>query len=116
MLKKLKFKFKCAFRGLHLVLVEDHSIRLQLLLALASVVLFTVLKADWIEWLFILSAVFLVIIAEFINSTFERFCDLITSRYNLNVRDVKDLGAGFVLVACIYALLVAGIIMLRRVL
>lgn len=114
MIKQFKNKFAVAFQGLFQGIKTDPSIQLQSALAAVTLLFFLILKINWVEWLFVLSAVFLVLITEFLNSALEDFSDLIECKYNLKVKSIKDTAAAAVLLAAFYAVSVAVIIILRR--
>lgn len=65
-----------------------------------------------VEWLFIITAVFLVLITETLNSAIEYTVDLITGDYHILARYAKDIAAAAVLLASIYAVIVGMIILL----
>lgn len=64
------------------------------------------------EWMFITTAIFLVLITETINSAIEYTVDLITDDYNILAGYAKDIAAFSVLSASIYAVIVGMIILL----
>lgn len=109
-------KFASAFEGVYAGLRYDRSILIQILLALASVIFFAVLGINQIEWLFVISAIFVVLVTEFLNSAIEDICDLLIQEYHLHVKEIKDIAAAAVLIAAVYATVVAGVILLGRVL
>lgn len=109
-------KFRYAFEGLWAGLRYDLSITVQFICALIAIVVFMILKISTIEWLFVASAIFIVLIAEYFNSAIEDVCDLLVDKYDLHVKEIKDIAAAGVLLAAFYAVTVAGVIILGRVL
>jgi diacylglycerol kinase len=67
------------------------------------------------EWLFILSALFLVLLTEAFNTTIEKICDEITLEHKESIKRIKDISAGAVLLAAIYSLVIGSIIFLPKV-
>lgn len=65
-----------------------------------------------VEWLFIITAVFLVLITETLNSAIEYTVDLITGDYHILARYAKDIAAAAVLLASIYAVIAGMVILL----
>ena len=114
--KRTVHKFSCAANGLVRGVLYDRSIIIQFILAFISIVFFWIFKASWIEWLFIITAIFFVLATEFMNSAIEDTCDLLVQRYDLQVKEIKDIAAAAVMLAAIYAVLVASIIIIRRIL
>ncbi len=114
-LSRLTFlKFKAAFEGVYAGMRYDKSILVQVILAIGSVFFFWWLDINTIEWLFVVSAIFVVLITEFLNSAIEDICDLLIKEYHLHVKEIKDIAAAAVLIAAFYAIAVAGIIIIRR--
>ena len=112
--KKTIIKFHCAFEGLIQGIRYDWSIMLQMGLASIAIVFFLFLGISTIEWLFVLSAIFTVLITEYLNSAVEDVCDLLVKKYDLHVKEIKDIAAAAVLLAAIYAVIVAVIIISGR--
>lgn len=67
------------------------------------------------EWFFVLSAGFLVLICEAINTVIEKAMDRITETYDIKIKDIKDMSAGFVLLAAIYAVIVGSIVFIPKI-
>lgn len=108
-------KFKNAFIGLWAGIRYDRSILLQFMLGAVSLLVFYYLKITLIEWLFVITAIFVVIITEFLNSAIEDVCDLLVSKYDLHVKEIKDIAAAAVLLSAIYAVIVAVVIFGRYI-
>lgn len=109
-------KFKNAFIGLWAGIRYDRSILLQFMIAVFSLIVFYFLKITIIEWLFVITAIFVVIITEFLNSAIEDVCDLLVDKYDLHVKEIKDIAAAAVLLSAIYAVVVALVIFGRYIL
>ena len=109
----MKKKFKPAFNGLKLC-VLDHSIRLQLIIACVVIGGCLIVGLTIYQWVMVISAIAFVIVSEVINTCIEKLCDLIDANYNESIKTIKDLGAGAVLIASIYAVIIALIIGLMK--
>lgn len=107
-------KFKAAFNGLYMC-YKDFSIRIQIVITLCVVAFGFVYKFNLHEWMWIISCIMLVLICEVFNTAIEKVCDLIDRQYNEAIKVIKDLSAGAVLIASIYAIIV-GCIILKGVL
>ena len=107
-------KFENAFIGLWAGIRYDRSILLQFLIAGISTLFFLYLDISLVEWLFVITAIFVVIITEFLNSAIEDVCDLLIDKYDLHVKEIKDIAAAAVLLSAMYAVVVAGIIFWRH--
>ena len=62
----------------------------------------------------ILFCVGLVLAFEEINSSLERLCDIVSSEFNEDIRDVKDMAAGSVLIIVIMSVGIAVLVVLER--
>lgn len=114
--KRLIRKFQNAFLGLKAGILYDRSILVQMILAIISLIFFYLLKISYVEWLFVITAIFVVVVSEFLNSSIEDVCDLLVKKYDLHVKEIKDIAAAAVLLAAIYAVVVAIFIIGRRIL
>lgn len=79
----------------------------------AGIILFSaLLKINIIEWIFVTSAIFIVLICEMINTAIEKLCDLIEKGHCVEIEVIKDISSGFVLLASIYSIIVGVIVFL----
>ncbi|MGN1400758.1 MAG: diacylglycerol kinase family protein [Bacillus sp. (in: firmicutes)] len=73
------------------------------LLVVAAGIMFGISK---LEWLFIATGIASVIALEMVNTALEDLVDLVTEQYHPLAKRVKDIAAGAVLIASIYAMIV----------
>ena len=103
--------FEFAKSGLITVFKEERNMKKH---AISAVLVFIggfVFQITRIEWLFILFAVFLVIILEVVNTAIENTVDLVTDyHFHLLAKSAKDMAAGAVLLASILAAIIGIII------
>lgn len=103
--------FEFAKSGLITVFKEERNMKKH---AISAVLVFIggfVFQITRIEWLFILLAVFLVIILEVVNTAIENTVDLVTDyHFHLLAKSAKDMAAGAVLLASILAAIIGIII------
>lgn len=66
------------------------------------------------EWLWLVQAIFMVLITETLNTAIEKSVDLATQEQHPLAAKAKDLAAGAVLLSAVYALIVALIIFLPK--
>jgi diacylglycerol kinase len=114
MLTKIKLflhGFVHAWRGLLLAFKTERNFRIHTAAALIiAVALCIVPLAAW-EKVILLLVVAAVLVLELINSVLERMVDLVKPRLHQYVGDIKDLMAGAVLVAAVFAVLVGVVIL-----
>ena len=99
-----------ALRGLRDVWESQPNLRLHVYSAAAAVTLGAWLQLSVLEWLWISFAIGLVIFAELMNTAIEQTVDFVVGeRLDPLARSVKDIAAGFVLVACLIAVVIGAL-------
>lgn len=107
-IQNLYSSVKNAFRGVSVVFHSEQSFRIQVVGALAAILLATVFRISTNQFLIILVLIGAVLTLEIVNTIFERLVDSFQPRIHPMVRDIKDIMAGAVLIASVVSL-VAGI-------
>lgn len=107
--------FSYAFSGLFSVLNSEGHMRFHLIMCI-YVIAFVWKFYDFTttQWAVLMLTVASVLVLEILNTAFERICDTITKEYNENIKYVKDIAAGAVLITAIVAVAV-GIFLLYDV-
>jgi diacylglycerol kinase (ATP) len=109
-LHKRLLSFKYAFQGIALLFKSEANAQIHLL-ALTCVCLagwfFEISKTEWLAVL-VISA--LILALEAVNTAIEKLTDLVSPQQNPLAGQVKDMAAGAVLLAAIFAVAVACII------
>ncbi len=99
--------FLPALKGLtHLVRSERHS-KFHLLATFGVVIGGLVVNVSRNDWLWLTLAIALVWITEALNTAIERLADRVTGDYDPLIGQAKDLAAGAVLVAAVFAAVTA---------
>lgn len=107
--------FKYAMKGFaHLFRDEPNSI-IHFLCALLAIVAGFYFDITRYDWLWILSAITLVLVTEILNTAIENLVDIVRPDYDLKAGKVKDLCAGAVLLASLYAVGVGVAVFLPHV-
>lgn len=102
--------FGYAIRGLRHVLAFERNARVHLLVAIGVISVGTILPLSPGELAAILVAVILVFLAEIINTAFEKTLDIISPEHHAQVRVVKDMAAGAVIVTAVGAVVIGAVI------
>ena len=108
MLKFITGRTKAIFysiKGAFLLLKTEHSIQAQSIIALLFIVAGFYFEISDIEWLFQVLAICLVLCAESLNTAIEKLAVFIDPDHNKKIGFIKDVGAGAVFFASIFALL-----------
>ena len=92
-----------AFMGVVFVVRVERNARIHLVFAVAALVLGVILGISDTELAAVFFAIILVFTTEVFNTALEKTLDLIEPQHNEQVRIVKDIAAGAVLVTAIGA-------------
>jgi len=106
--------FKYAFRGLWLLIKTEASIKSQLVLGILISILGLVMDLSVTEWLFQTLSIGLVLTAESLNTGIEKLCDFVNPDYDKRIGFIKDISAGAVAFAALFALIIGLIIYLPK--
>lgn len=106
-MKKQLQSFRHAFEGIFSAICTEAHIRFHIVAAV-YVFLFAYLgEFTETQWTVLILTVAVVITAELINTAIERLCDIYTTEENKNIKFIKDVSAGAVLVCAIGAAIIA---------
>lgn len=100
-----------AFQGIIFAVRRERNMRIHLGVALLVIAASLYFQVERWELLFVLTAVFLVLITEMVNTALERVVDLSTRKYNHLAHTAKNVAAGAVLFAALFAIVVAALIL-----
>lgn len=104
------------FRGLKIFFKTTHNLWVHILFAILAIYLGFTLGISTIEWALIVLTIGLVIVTEALNTAIEIDMDLTSPNYHPYARDTKDVAAGAVSLAIIFAGIIGMIIFLPKVL
>ncbi len=107
--------FKYAFKGLYFVITTQTNMQIHLLTMIFVVSAGFFFNISLTEWLFLILAIALVLIAEIVNTSIEEIVNFISPDFNKKAGLIKDLGAAFVLLAAIFSIIVGTIIFLPKI-
>jgi len=114
--KPLLASFRYALQGLVQVCKTERNMKIHLAAAMIALALSGFLRLSWYEFLFIALAVSMLIMAEGFNTAIEKVVDLVSPDHHPLAGMAKDISAGSVLVAVIFAVVVGVVIFGRRIL
>ncbi len=114
-LKRRAASFVYAFRGVAELLRGTPNAVIHVVMAVAAVVLGFYFGIDRGEWLAIIIVIGLVLALEAVNTAIEGLADMINEKHDENIRRIKDVAAGAVLMAAIAALVVGMVIFLPKI-
>lgn len=105
-----------AWRGLGILIKTGHNFWLHIFFGALAVILGFLLNISSVEWILLVFAIGLVLIAEAFNTAIEIDMDLTSPEYHPYARDTKDVAAAAVSLAVIVAGIIGLIIFLPKVL
>ncbi len=109
-IKRLFKSFSHAFDGIsHFIKIEE-NFKIQLLFAVAVLTLALYYKLDNFRIIILILVILLVLTLEMINSIIERILNLIEPGIHNDIRIIKNVMAGAVLIASLGAVLVGLLI------
>ncbi|RJX29601.1 MAG: diacylglycerol kinase family protein [Dethiobacter sp.] len=111
---KLIKSFRDAFRGIIYAFRSERNLHLHLIGTVVALAASFYLKVEKFELLFVVTAIFLVFITEMINTAVEATVDLKTKQFHPLARIAKNVAAGAVLCAALFALVVAYVVFADR--
>lgn len=107
--------FKYAFKGLYFVITTQTNMQIHLFTMIIVVSAGFFFNISLTEWLFLILAIALVLIAEIVNTSIEEIVNFISPDFNKKAGLIKDLGAAFVLLAAIFSIIVGTIIFFPKI-
>ncbi len=105
--------FKFAFRGIIYAVNHERNMRIHIVIAAYLLYFVSYYGLSPAEMSVLLAVIALVICLELINTAVERACDLYSEKYDRLIEIAKDVAAGAVLVAAMFAVGVAGFLLWR---
>ena len=103
-----------AIRGAWLLITTEHSIMVQVGIAIIMTVVGFIMELSSIEWMFQVLAIGLVLVAESLNTGIEKLSDFVHPDYNDRIGFIKDISAGAATFAAIIAVIIGLIIYLPK--
>jgi len=80
-----------------------------------AVIMGFLFRVSTTEWLWLMISIAIVLITELLNTSLETLTDLVSPTYNEKAGRVKDVAAGAVVIAALFALITGAIIFLPKI-
>ena len=107
--------FRYALAGIRDFIFYEHNTWLHLVATIGVIILAAVMRVSKTEWLALVFVIGLVWVAEAFNTCVEKIMDFVSKEKHPDIRFIKDLAAGGVLIAAIAALVAACIIFIPKI-
>jgi len=85
-------KIKVCLSGLRYAIHYDFSVAYKVCLSIITLIICFLLR-QWVDFLLIMAATALVLIAEMFNSAIEALCDFVETHENHKIKVIKDISA-----------------------
>lgn len=105
-MQKVLLSFKNAFRGLKYCFCTQRNMVIHAVVGFIVIVIALYLRISLTGMLFLLTAIVAVMVTEILNTALEQAIDLFTTERNHLAHKAKDIAAGAVLLASLFAVVV----------
>jgi diacylglycerol kinase (ATP) len=113
-MKRLIRSFGFAFKGIQYATASQLNFRIHLVASIIVIGLGFALQISVGEWQWIILSITLVLVTELLNTAIETLTDLVSPTYNIKAGHVKDVSAGAVVVAAVFAFITGLIIFIPK--
>ncbi len=113
-MKRLIRSFGFAFKGLRYATATQPNFRIHLVLTAIAIGLGFFIDISFNEWEWIMLSIAFVLVVELLNTGIETLTDLVSPGYNEKAGRVKDVAAGAVVIAAVFALITGIVIFLPK--
>ena len=107
--------FSFAVAGILEFFLSGRNARIHLCAAIAVIITGFVFHLSSLEWIVVIIMITLVLVAEMVNTSIESLCNLVQPEIHDQVRIIKDIAAGAVLVTSIGSVVTAAIIFIPKI-
>ena len=108
------YNFPHGFKGLYHVWRDEAQFPFQVFLVALAIVLALFLDVPPVEFLILITTLFLALGSEVINTAVEELCDKVEPGHHPHIGKIKDIAQAYVYVASVPAIIASAIILLPR--
>jgi diacylglycerol kinase (ATP) len=105
---------KNTINGIIYTYKTSRNLKVETIIGVCAIILAIVLKLSKTEWPILVITMFLVLMAEMINSAIEETVDLITEEYNDKAKNAKDIAGGAVTLTSLMSIIIGIILFLDK--
>ena len=114
--RKFSHSLRHACDGLITLFKEERNFRFELICLSLVVIAGLIFHLPISEWLWLIAASAIVLVTEAANTAIENLTDLASHLHSNDfAKNAKDIAAGMVLLAAAFAVIVAGLIFIPRI-
>ncbi len=115
-MKKFFKSFSFALQGIISAWQSGRNIKIQSFFFVTALILSIILKISSTEISIILLLSGAIISLEMVNTSIEKLADVVSPKFNKNIKQVKDMAAGAVLFLSIISIVIGFLIFLPKIL
>ncbi len=104
----------CASKGLYYLFLYHRNMRIIFMLGIAAFMAGILLQLKGIELVALCVTITLVFVAEIFNTSIEMLMDMLTAKYHIRIKLIKDIAAGIVVLTCLNAIAVGYILLFKK--
>lgn len=104
-----------ALKGALILIKSEHSIQVQVIIAILITVAGFYFDISKTEWMFQIISIGLVLSTEGLNTAIEGIADFVHPNFHSKIGYIKDVAAGAVLFAAFTAIIIAGFIYIPHI-
>lgn len=108
----LKNSFRCAFKGLFIVINKERNFKIHMIVAAYVLYFSKYYELEKTDYLILVLIISLVMCLEIVNTVIETIIDYLSPQYSLFAKNAKDIAAGGVLVSAIFAVFIGIVLFL----
>jgi len=108
------YAFKYAIDGIVAFFRSEQNARIHALAAITAIILGFCVHITRHEWIAILLCISAVFCTEMINTAIEKLCNIVHPAYHSQIKMIKDIAAGAVLLSAVASLVIGAIIFLPK--
>lgn len=106
---------KFAIKGIYYLFLYHRNMRIIFMLGILAFLAGIYFQLKGIELVALCITITLVFMAEIFNTAIEMLMDILTARYHIRIKLVKDIAAAVVVLASLNALAVGYILFIRKI-
>jgi len=107
--------FGYAIQGIRSTFKKEPNFRVHILLGFFAIIFAYILKFQFVEWVVLLLAIFIVLILELINTSIESIVDIVSPEKKEEAKVAKDVGAAAVMMGAILSVLIGLLLFLPKI-
>jgi diacylglycerol kinase len=113
---KLIRSFTYAWAGIRSCFRSESNFRIHIIASIAVCIFSLLFSISATEWIAVCFCMAFVMAMEMINTVVEKLCDIVQKEIHPEIKKVKDMAAGAVLVSAVFSVVIACIIFLPKIL